>query len=111
MIIEAKNRYRLEFKKNFEIGLQYLENNTLFNLEAIEIVLEMLKQDKKFNKEYKHHYLTGKYKNHECVHIPDSSAMESGFEFSDWLLVFKRDDKKKIIYIIDTGTHEYIENN
>lgn len=105
LINEAKS-YQIKGNKTFENDLNNLPEN--WNTDYLFDAIELLKHGKKLNKEYKHHFLNGRNEGIEDIHIPDPNAYLEGQEYSDWMLWYKTDNRKKIIHLLRTGSHEYL---
>lgn len=101
---EAKH-YRIEYSKTFDSDVINLPSE--WDLTYLFHAIELLENGKKLNKEYKHHFLNGRNAGIEDIHIPDPNAY-IGFDYSDWMLWYRTDEKKKIIYILRTGSHKYL---
>jgi len=78
-----------QFKKDFK-----LITKRSFDITKLEVVLELLQALDQLPPEYKEHPLRGTYKNHFDCHIDP-----------DWILIFIRNKKEKLITLIRTGTH------
>lgn len=105
LISEAK-LYEIRQNKSYVNDLNNLPTN--WQIEYLFKAIELLKHGKKLNKEYKHHFLDGKNSGVEDIHIPDPNAY-IGFDYSDWMLWYKTDERKKIIHLLRTGSHKYLE--
>ncbi len=65
-----------------------------YNTELLEPVIQMLLEEKELDPKYKDHSLHGNYEGYRECHI----AM-------DWLLIYKIDNGKAVLYASRTGTH------
>ena len=65
-----------------------------YDMQKIETVLELLKNGEKLPRIYKDHQLKGNLKEFRELHIT-----------SDWLLIYKKNDKEIILTLTRTGTH------
>lgn len=78
-----------QFKKDFKV---ILKRN--YDISKIKKVFQYLLEGKQLPAKYKNHPLKGKYMNHYDCHIGP-----------DWILIYKKDSKNKVITLIRTGTH------
>jgi mRNA interferase YafQ len=78
-----------KFKKDFKL---LVKRN--YDINQLQIVLNLLATGNRLPKQYKEHPLEGDYINNLECHIKP-----------DWLLIFIRIDKDKKIKLIRTGTH------
>lgn len=85
-------KYSTLFKKSFKRCLKRGCDIKLF-----EKVISILGETGSLPKEYKPHPLIGNYKGCMECHIT-----------SDWLLVWKQNDKDLILLLVDTGSHSDI---
>ncbi len=81
-----------QFKKDFKT---IVRRNC--EIHKLETVLELLLTTNKLPAEYKEHPLKGRFKDYSDCHIED-----------DWILIFQRDNEKRIITLFRTGTHQDI---
>lgn len=81
-----------QFKKDFK-----LMQKRNYDLSKLESVLNLLITGNKLPAKYKEHPLKNHFKDYLDCHIEP-----------DWLLIFKRDEAKKLIILIRTGTHSDI---
>lgn len=65
-----------------------------YNLDALDEVLEYLENAGKLPRIYKAHLLSGNYRGYWECHVKP-----------DWLLIWRQNDKTKIIELVRTGTH------
>lgn len=85
--------YKLKTTNRFEKDfIKCIKRN--FNPEALGEVLELLEKTGKLPRRFKAHTLSGKYKGFWECHIRP-----------DWLLIWRQNDKTKIIELTRTGTH------
>jgi len=78
-----------KFEKDFEKCLKRnLDTNALVE------VLELLEVSGKLSPKYKSHMLSGNFRGYLECHIKP-----------DWLLIWRQNDKTKIIELARTGTH------
>ena len=78
-----------QFKKDFKLIMK-----RGYDIEKLESVLEILLTGQKLPAQYFEHSLSGSYKSTIDCHIEP-----------DWLLLFRRNDKDKVITLVRTGTH------
>ena len=83
--IKATNK----FKRNFQLCIK-----RGYNRELLDDVVNMLGNGQKLPAQYKAHKLKGEYEDCWECHIK-----------SDWLLVWKQNEKELILLLIDTGSH------
>jgi mRNA interferase YafQ len=81
-----------QFKKDYKL---IVKRN--YDLHKLEDLLKLLISGNPLPKEYKNHPLSGNFKNHFDCHITP-----------DWLVVYKKNEKEKLITLIRTGTHSDI---
>ncbi|WP_372948806.1 type II toxin-antitoxin system YafQ family toxin [Mariniphaga sp.] len=85
--------YKLKTTNRFEKDfVKCVRRN--YNLNALNEALELLENSGKLPKQFKTHPLSGKYKGFWECHIRP-----------DWLLIWRQNDKTKIIELTRTGTH------
>lgn len=77
------------FKKDFKKAKKKKRN-----LDLLEEVLKTLREQGKLPPKFKPHKLKGNYKGYWECHIQP-----------DWLLIWKKDNNTKTIYLSRTGTH------
>jgi mRNA interferase YafQ len=82
---EFSNQFRKSYKRMIKRGA-----NPELLVKAISLICTV--EPLPFN--YKEHNLSGNYSEYKECHI-----------LSDWLLIYKKDAAKKIVYFTDTGTH------
>jgi len=68
--------------------------NRKWDFSLLEIVISYLESDGKLPARYKAHPLRGNYVDFLECHVKP-----------DWLLIWRQDDKEKIISLVATGTH------
>ena len=78
-------RFRRELKKAEKRGLNPLD---------VEAVIDLLRTGKPLPPKYHDHHLHGKYEGFRECHINP-----------DWLLVYRKEDEKLILFLAHTGTH------
>lgn len=64
------------------------------NPELLKNVISLISLGDPLPSRYKEHNLSGNYSKYKECHV-----------LSDWLLIYKKDTDKKIVYFADTGTH------
>ena len=110
IILEA-SKYNIVRTKSFLNDITNLPVS--FQLSYLDKAISLLKEGKTLNHEYDFHILKGRRAGKCCIHIPDPNAYteDNAGElntYSDWQLFYDLDDKKKIIVLEETGTHEYL---
>lgn len=83
--IKTTNRFEKDFVKCAK---------RKFEIDALGLVIELLESSGNLPSEYKPHKLTGNYKGYRECHIKP-----------DWLLIWRQNEKDKIIELVRTGTH------
>jgi mRNA interferase YafQ len=78
-----------QFKKDYK-----LVKRRGYDLSKLQIVLEYLNNGTKLPEKYKEHPLKNNYKGYLDCHIEP-----------DWLLIYKIEQKEKLVYLARTGTH------
>ena len=84
---------QIVLSKQFQKDLK-LAKKRGFNIEELEIVVNMLAQQKTLPQKYKDHNLSGNYSNFRECHIKP-----------DWLLIYKQDENELLLILFRTGTH------
>jgi len=85
--------YTRQFKKD----LKKIEKSGRHDIERIKTVIRLLIEEKPLGRTYRHHTLTGDFKDRRECHI------EPG-----WLLIYKINRKERIIIFERTGSHSDI---
>ena len=85
--------YKIRTTNRFEKSLKLCQKRN-YNLILLKDVIDILALDGKLPAKYKHHKLTGNFKNCWECHIKP-----------DWLLIWQQDDQELILLFMDTGTH------
>ena len=83
--IETSHIYKKGYKQAIKRGLPIEELN--------EVVLKLANQEV-LPEKYKDHNLSGKYVGYRECHIQP-----------DWLLIYRVDNGRLVLYLFDTGTH------
>lgn len=65
-----------------------------YNTELLEPVIQTILEEKKLDRKYKDHELHGDYEGYRECHIAP-----------DWLLIYRIDNGKAVLYASRTGTH------
>jgi mRNA interferase YafQ len=78
-----------QFKKSYK---RMIKRNA--NPELLKNVISLICEGNILPSIYKEHNLSGNYSKYKECHI-----------MSDWLLIYKKDTDKNIVYFADTGTH------
>ncbi|MBQ3402699.1 MAG: type II toxin-antitoxin system YafQ family toxin [Synergistaceae bacterium] len=79
------SRFRKELKKAEKRGLNPLD---------VEAMIDLLRIGKPLPPKYRDHFLNGEYEGFRECHINP-----------DWLLIYKKDNDKLILFLARTGTH------
>jgi mRNA interferase YafQ len=64
------------------------------NPELMEHVISLICKGEPLPASFKEHNLSGKYSKYKECHI-----------LPDWLLIYKKNTEKQVVYFTDTGTH------
>jgi mRNA interferase YafQ len=86
-------KYKITYRKNFEKDYARCKKRG-YNMALLKNVVMLLAENGTLPSQYKPHKLSGKYKDCWECHIK-----------SDWLLVWKQNDKELILLFTNTGTH------
>lgn len=88
-------RYKIILTTTFKKDLKLIKKRNK-NLEKLTKVVNSLANDEKLDKKYKDHALLNSTRFKECreCHIEP-----------DWLLVYKKNSRELILFLIETGTH------
>ena len=89
----AYYKYDVERSARFEREVRHAERRGLKS-EELEAVVDKLRRDEQLERKYCDHPLKGDRKGCRECHINP-----------DWLLVYRKDKTKLILYLIHTGTH------
>ena len=81
--------FQNKFKKDYKLAIK-----RGLNINQLERVLFLLRENGKLPSKYKPHILKGNFENYWECHIQP-----------DWLLIWKLDSKNNIITLTRTGTH------
>jgi len=85
--------YKIKTSKRFEKDFVKCAKRN-FNLELLGKALEILESTGSLPRNYKPHILSGNFSGYWECHIK-----------TDWLLIWKIDDKTRVIELVRTGTH------
>ncbi|MBR1391192.1 MAG: type II toxin-antitoxin system YafQ family toxin [Lachnospiraceae bacterium] len=83
--IVSSNQFKKDLKLARKRGL---------NIELLKVVVNTLASQKKLDKKYRDHNLTGEYKGFRECHIEP-----------DWLLVYRVDDDALELFLFRSGSH------
>ncbi len=83
--VEYSNKFHKSYKRAKKRGLP---------LEQLLLVIEKLSKGLSLEAKYRDHALTGNYIGYRECHIQP-----------DWLLVYKIEKKRCVLYLLNTGTH------
>ena len=86
-------KYKVTYRKNFEKDYARCKKRG-YDMSLLKTVVTLLAESGTLPTQYKPHKLTGKYKDCWECHIK-----------SDWLLVWKQNDKELVLLFTNTGTH------
>ena len=85
--------YSIEYSGQFKKSLKLCKKRG-YSLEPLQQVIAILAEKGTLPPEYRPHILSGKYAGiWECHIMPD------------WLLLWKQDNEKFILLLLETGTH------
>lgn len=85
--------YELKITGNFKKGLKRIKKRG-YKIELLEEIVEKLRKGEKLPEKYKDHELSGNHKGYRDCHIEP-----------DWLLIYKIENMKLILTLVNTGTH------
>ena len=85
--------YSIEYSGQFKKSLKLCKNRG-YSLEPLQHVIAILSEKGTLPSEYKPHILSGIYAGIWECHIKP-----------DWLLLWKQDNEKFILLLLETGTH------
>lgn len=93
-------KYTIEIMSSFKKSYKKIKKQNK-DLEKIHEVINLLAEGKKLDYKYKDHQLIDDkyYKNCRECHITP-----------DWLLIYRHDNEKLILILIDTGSHSELFN-
>lgn len=77
------------FEKDF---IKCVKRN--YNISSFEVVIEELEKTGKLPQKYNSHKLSGRLKGFWECHVKP-----------DWLIIWRQDDKNRVIELVRTGTH------
>ena len=86
-------KYEIYYGTKFKKDLKLAKKRGL-DMQLIRSVIDMLEDGTVLPAEYKDHNLIGNYKGYRECHI-----------LSDWLLIYNKDEKIKLVTLYRTGTH------
>lgn len=89
-------KYILKISNTFKKDVKLL-NKRGYNISLLTNIIKKLSDDIELESIYDDHKLKGNFKDFRCCHIT-----------SDWLLIYKKNDKELILYLTRTGTHSDI---
>jgi len=85
--------YKIKTTNKFEKDFTKCARRSL-DLDELGAVVAILERLGKLSRNYKAHLLSGNYNGYWECHIKP-----------DWLLIWRQDDKTKVIELVRTGTH------
>lgn len=89
--------YEIKFSGRYKKDLKRIKSKKSL-IAALEDVIDLLsKNDDLLPEKYNDHPLHGKYKEYRECHVK-----------SDWLLVYKKNKKELILFLMATGNHSEI---
>ena len=88
--IEMSSRFKKDYKLAKKRG---------YNMELLKDVVNLLARGEQLPEKYLDHPLSGDYRGTRECHIAP-----------DWLLIYKKDNKELILYLMRTGTHSDLFN-
>ena len=91
--------YKIEYTNRFKKDTELL-NKRGFPISEMKTVLKILACGENIPLKYRNHKLKGNLLNQWDLHIKP-----------DWILLYTKDDKNKIIKLVRTGTHADIFNS
>ena len=85
--------YKVDFSNQFKKSYKLAQKRGL-PIDRLLEVIKVLASGKDLDFKYKDHALTGNYKGFRECHI-----------LPDWLLIYKIEKNRCILYLLSTGTH------
>ena len=85
--------YKVDFSSQFKKSYKLAQKRGL-PIDRLLEVIKVLASGKDLDIKYKDHALIGKYKGFRECHI-----------LPDWLLIYKIEKNRCILYLLNTGTH------
>jgi len=85
--------FKIEYTNSFEKDLKLMQKRNV-SISELKTVIELLISGDDIPMKYKNHKLKGNLFNKWDIHIQ-----------SDWILLYTKDEKNKIIKLVRTGTH------
>ena len=85
--------YDISYSNQFDKDLKLVAKRG-YNIELLREVIAKLQESGKLDPHFRPHKLQGKYNNYMECHVK-----------SDWLLIWKQDNKTMQIMLTRTGTH------
>ena len=89
--------YHRYYTTNFKKSLKKVMHSGKFRREVVESVVDILASGEKLPLRYKDHLLQGEYVGYRECHI-----------YNDLLLIYKIQDIKLILILVDIGSHSYL---
>ena len=87
-------RYRIVRTKQYERDVKHMEKMGRYDLYKLDAVLDVLAAGKKLHSQHRDHRLQGIYRAFRECRIT-----------SDWLLVYRHDGHRLILFLTRTGRH------
>ena len=85
--------YRIEFSKRFQRDYKTVDKRG-FNKQLLNDVIRQIASGKRLQAKHRDHALKGNFSGYRECHIQP-----------DLLLIYKKDESKKILKLVRTGTH------
>ncbi len=86
--------YSLKYSKKFRKDIKRAHRKKIVDLKKLRKILDTLSLEEKLVKKYYHHKLHGKLKDCYAYHLRP-----------DLVLIYQKDKKNKIIYLLRIGSH------
>jgi len=80
--------------KNFRKSLKKIAKSGKYDISAIQKTLETLASGQKLAQKFQNHFLSGNLSEFEECHI-----------HGDLLLIYKKSEKDRVVFLYDIGTH------
>lgn len=87
-------RYRVVRTKQYERDVRHVKKMGRYDLRRLDAVIDILAAGKQLHPQHRDHKLQGKYRAFKECRIE-----------SDWLLVYRHDEDRLILFLIRTGRH------
>jgi len=87
-------KYKVETTKKFRKDLKKLKKSGRFDIEKLELIVSMIKNDEILPDKCRNHSLLGRFEGTFECHVEPN-----------WLLIYQKRDDILVLYLIRTGSH------